>query len=163
MDEHISALLGIVQEEIDLYRELIAHARKKTSLLVRGQLAAILESNKVDETYNIKLRMLEDELSRLCRKICQALQLSVDEFTLLKLAQGADPSVAEEIKSQSVLFRNLVDQLKKVNQRNMKLVDSSLNYSRVLIDFISNASTSYQNTGLFKPYSAVHTTISSKA
>jgi hypothetical protein len=163
MDEDLSALLKIVQEEIDLYRELIGHAREKTSLLVRGHLGAILESNKVDETFSVKLRMLEDELARLSLQVCQKFHIKREEFTLLKLAEGADPSLAEELKSQSTLFKNLVDQLKKVNQRNRKLVESSLSYSRGLIDFISNATSSYQNSGLLKPLSTMQSTISSRA
>jgi hypothetical protein len=163
MDEQITALMKIVGEEIALYRDLIAHARKKTAFLVRGSLEAILESNKTDETFNAKLRLLEDEMARLCQQLCQALHIAREEFTLLKLAEGVEQSLAVEIRSQSMIFKNLVDQLKGVNQRNRKLVESSLRYSRGLLDFIANATSSYQSNGLFKPYGAVHSTISNKA
>ncbi len=163
MDEQFSALMRTVQEEIALYRELIAHARKKTALLVRGPLEAILESNKADDTFNVRLRLLENELARLCQQIGQALHLRREEFTLLRLAEAAEQSVAAEIQSQSVLFRHLVEELKRVNQRNRKLVESSLRYSRGLLNLISNATSSYQSDGLFRPYGAAHSTISSKA
>ena len=163
MDELVSAVLRIVKEEIGLYRELTTHARAKTALLVRGRLDAILESNKVDETFNLKLRMLEDEMSRLTIQICRALQIPREEFTLLRLAERSDPSTAEEIRSLATLFRNLVSQLKKVNQRNMRLIESSLHISRGLIDFISNATSSSQASGLLKPSSGSRSTISSRA
>jgi hypothetical protein len=163
MDEQVIALMKIVREEIALYRDLIEHARKKTALLVRGPLEAILESNKLDETFNIKLRMLENEVARLCQQLCSTLQITREEFTLLKLAEGVEQSVAAEIKSQSLLFKHLVEQLKGVNQRNRKLVESSLHYSRGMLDFVANATSSYQSNGMFRPYSAAHTTISSKA
>jgi len=163
MDENISALVRVVGEEIALYRDLIAHARSKTALLVRGSLEAILESNKTDETFNVKLRILENELGRLCRQLCQALNMTLEEFTLLKLAEGVDQPAAEELRSQTLLFRNLVEQLKRINQRNRKLVESSLHYSRGLLDCIANTTSSYQSNGLFRPYSAAHNTISSKA
>jgi flagellar biosynthesis/type III secretory pathway chaperone len=163
MDEHISALMRIVQEEIGLYRELIDHARKKTALLVRGSLEAILESGKTDETFNVKLRLLENEMASLCQKICQALHLTREEFTLLKLAEAADPSVAAEIRSQTMLFKHLVEELKRINQRNRKLLENSLRYSHCLLNLIANATSSYQSNGLFKPYATAHNTISSKA
>ncbi|MBZ5495454.1 MAG: flagellar protein FlgN [Acidobacteriia bacterium] len=163
MEEQIAALMNIVREEIALYRDLIDHARRKTALLVRGPLEAILESNKIDETFNVKLRLLENEVARLCQQLCQALHIAREEFTLLKLADGVEQSVAAEIRSQSTLFKHMVDQLKSVNQRNRKLVENSLHYSHGLLDFISNATSSYQSTGLFKPYSAVANTISDKA
>jgi hypothetical protein len=163
MEEQVAELMNVVREEIALYRDLIEHARKKTALLVRGPLEAILESNKVDETFNIKLRMLEQEVARLCQQLCSSLQITREEFTLLKLAEGMEQSVAKEIRSQSMLFRNLVEQLKGINQRNRKLVEGSLHYSRGMLNFFANATSSYQSNGLFKPYSAGHNTLSSKA
>ncbi len=163
MDEQVAALMNIIREEIALYRDLIEHARRKTAILVRGPLEAILESNKIDETFNMKLRMLEQEVARLCQQLCSSLQITHEEFTLLKLAEGVEQSVAKEIRSQSLLFRNLVEQLKWINQRNRKLVESSLRYSRGMLDYIANATSSYQSNGMFRPYSAAHNSISSKA
>jgi dTDP-4-dehydrorhamnose 3,5-epimerase-like enzyme len=162
MDDQIAALMNLVREEIALYRDLIAHARKKTALLVRGSLEAILESNKIDETFNIKLRLLENEMGRICQQLCQTFHIAREEFTLWKLAEGAEASVAAEIRLQSMLFKHLVQQLKVVNQRNRKLVESSLRYSRGMLNFISNATSSYQSNGLLNPYSVAHGTISSK-
>ena len=163
MDEQIAALLRVVGEEIALYRDLIEHARRKTAILVRGSLELILESNKTDETFNAKLRLLEDEMARHCQQLCQILHIAREEFTLLRLAEGVEQSVAAEIRSQSMIFKNLVEQLKGINQRNRKLVENSLHYSRGLLDFIANATSSYQSNGLFTPYAAAHNTISDKA
>ncbi len=163
MENHVSELLGLIREETSLYRDLIEHARRKTALLVQGSVNALLESNKAEEIFNTKLRGLEDEMRRLCLEFCQALSLPREEFTLLKLAEGLEQPVAQEIRSLTVLFRNLVDQLKSVNQRNMRLVESSIRYSRGMLDFLANATSSYQMTGLFRPLSAVQTTISHRA
>ncbi len=64
MDKLLADVLRILREEIGLYRDLADHARQKTALLVRGAEDALMESNKTDETYSIKLRILEDEMSR---------------------------------------------------------------------------------------------------
>ena len=163
MEPGVLDLLGIVREEINLYRDLIEHSRRKTSLLVQGSVEGILESNKTEETFNVKLRILENEMIRLCSDLCVAFKIPRNEFTLLKLADGVEQSVAAEIRSQSNLFKSLVDQLKTINQRNMKLVECSINYSRGLLDFILNATSPYQGTGLFRPFPAIHTTISHQA
>jgi hypothetical protein len=160
MEKHLAALLGIIREEIELYRGLVTHARRKTALLIQGSAEELLESNKIEETFNIKLRILETEMTRLCRELAQVFNIPRAEFTLLKLAEGTEQAVAAEIRSQTNLFRNLLDQLKVVNQRNRKLVESSMRYSRGLLDLISNATGSYQGTGLFVPLPAVRTTIS---
>ncbi len=163
MDKLLADVLRILHEEIDLYRNLADHARQKTALLVSGHMDAILESNKTDETYNLKLRILEDELSRLCGELCQAFKIPCEEFTLLKLADGVNQSVAAEIKAQTNLFKNLIAELKSINRRNTMLIESSVRYSRGLLDFLNSASGSYQQNGMFRPMAALQTTVSRRA
>lgn len=160
MEPVISDILKIVREEVSLYRDLIEHVRRKSALLVQGRVDAIMESNKVEENFSLKLRSLEAEIRRLCSELCHKLQIPREEFTLLKLAERADRTVAVEIESQTTLFKNLVDQLKAVNRRNTRLIESSVRYSRGMLDMISNATSSYQGTGLFRPFAATQTSFS---
>lgn len=163
MDERIADLLGIIRKEIDLYRDLIEHSRKKTALLARGRLEAILENSKVEETFNIKLRFLENEMKRLCSEICRIHGIERQEFTLTKLAEKLEQSTALELKSQTTLIRNLVMQLKSVSKRNLRLIERSLRYSQGLLGLISNATSLYQRTGLFRSVPAVQPTFSHRA
>jgi len=163
MEKAIAAVLGIIRDEIAIYRDLIEHARKKTALLAGGSVLELLESNKVEETFNIKLRILETEMMRLCAELAKAFNIPRTEFTLLKLAEGIEHSIALELRSQTSLFRNLIEQLRAVNQRNMKLVESSMRYSRGILDMMANATSSYQGTGLFLPLPATQTTFSRRA
>lgn len=162
MDERISDLLRIIKEEIALYRDLIEHARKKTFLLAQGRTEAILESNKIEETFNIKLRFLENEMGRVCSDICRSVGIAREEFTLVKLADNLEQSLALEIKSQAALFKNIVKQLKAVTQRNLMLIDKSLRYSQGLLGLISNATSPYQRTGLFHSIPSMQPTFSKR-
>jgi hypothetical protein len=163
MDDPISDLLGIVREETHLYRDLVEHARRKTALLVKGRAEAILESNKIEEAFNVKLRDLESEMVRICHDLSQALRIPREEFTLMRLADSLEQSLALEIRMQTALFRNIVTQLKSVNQRNMRLIEKSIHYSRGLLALISNASGSYRRTGLFEPIPSIQPTFSQRA
>jgi hypothetical protein len=142
MDDPICDLLKIVRKEISLYRDLIEHVRRKTALLVQGRVEAILESNKMEEAFNAELRDLESEMARLCSDLCKSFRIPREEFTLMKLADSLDQSLALELKTQTALFRNIVKQLKSVSQRNMRLVERSMHYSRNLLALVSNASSS---------------------
>jgi hypothetical protein len=163
MDDRISDLLKIVQEEINLYRDLIEQERRKTALLTQGCVEAILESNRIDEMHNAKLRALEMEMISLCQDLCRSFQIPREEFTLMKLANCLDPSLALEIKTQTTLFRNIVKQLKSVSRHNIKLMEKSIHYSRGLLALISNALGSYRHTGLFDPIPSVQPTYSRRA
>jgi hypothetical protein len=163
MDDRISGLLEIIQEEINLYRDLIEHARRKTALLVQGRVDAILESNRADEMYNVKLRALEMEMARLCQDLGRSFRIPREELTLMKLADSLEPSLALEIRTQTTLFRNIVKQLKSVSQRNRRLIERSIHYSRGLLALISNASSSYRQSGLFEPIPSIRPTFSQRA
>lgn len=163
MSDPISDLLGIIREEINLYRDLVEHARRKTALLVQGSVDAILESNRVEETFNSKLRKLEMEMKRLCFDLSRAFRIPREEFTLMKLADSLEQSIALELRSQAALFRNIVKQLKSVNQRNMKLIEKSIQFSRSLLAVIFNASGSYHRNGLFEQVPSMRPTFSQQA
>ncbi len=160
MEKRISDLLDILGKEINLYRELIKHAEEKTALLAQGRLEVILESSKIEETYNIKLRFLENEMKRLCSEIRRISGIASEEFTLIKLAESLEQSLAAELKSQVSLFRTLIMQLKAVSQRNLGMIEKSVKYTRGLLDLISGATSPYQQTGLFRSIPAVQPTFS---
>ena len=126
MDDKISNLLGIVHEEINLYRDLTEHARRKAVLLAKGRVEAIRESNKIEERFNTKLRILENEMMRLGQDLCQSFRIPSEEFTLTRLADNLEHSIAQEIQYQTALFRNIVRQLKSVSQRNVRLIEGSI-------------------------------------
>ena len=156
-------MLKILHEEVGIYRELVELARRKTALLVQGRVEAIQESNKTEETCSLKLRILENEMSRLCGELCQLFKIPHEEFTLLRLAVDADPPVAAEIKAQTSLFQSLIEQLKSVNRRNGRLIESSIRYSRGLLDFLYGNTGSYQQNGSFRPMRSLQTTLSRRA
>ncbi len=160
MERRISDLLGVVGKEINLYRELIEHAREKTALLAQGRLETILESSKIEETYNIKLRFLENEIKRLCSEIRQISGIACEGFTLMKLAENLEQPSATELKYQATLFRNLVMQLKAVSQRNLLMIEKSVKFTQGLLGLISSATSPYQQTGLFRSIPAVQPTFS---
>jgi len=163
MGDPVSDLLGIVREEINLYRNLIEHAQKKTALLVQGSVDAIQESNRMDESFNAKLRALEVEMGRVCRELSQGFRIPREEFTLMKLADNLEPSIAFEIRSQTTLFREIVKQLKSISRRNRKLIEKSVRCSRGLLSLISNASGSYRQNGLFEQIPSIQPSFSKRA
>ena len=162
MNAEISDLLRIISEEIKIYRNLIENGRRKTALLIQGRVDALLESNKIEEALSLKLRNLENEMVRLCQVLSIVFRIPHEEFTLLRLADNLEPPLAQQIRSQTTLFGNIVEQLKTISRRNMRLIEKSIQYSKGLLDLVSCATGSYKQTGLFKP-SSVQPTFSQSA
>ena len=163
MADQIQELLGIIREEISLYRELVEHIRQKTTLLVHGSVEPVLESNKIEETVNSRLRSLEKEMAQRCFDLGKTFRIPCKEFTLAKLADHLEQSIAIEVRSQTALLKKIVKQLQSVNNRNRRLIEKSLHYSRGLLALISNASALYKKTGLFEPIPTIKPTFSQRA
>jgi hypothetical protein len=163
MEDRISDLLGIVRDEIQLYCDLVEHAREKTSLLVQGRADAILESNKIDETFCFQLQAMEMKRVSLCDDLIIAFGIPREEFTLTKLAERLEHPHALEIRTQIKLFQNVVKKLKQVGMRNRKLTEQALNYSKGMMAAIANASGAYQPSGVFEKIPVIQPTFSQRA
>jgi hypothetical protein len=163
MEDRISDLLGIVRDEIQLYSDLLEHARKKTSLLVQGRVDAILESNKIDETLFHQLQVMKAKRLRLCNDLILAFGISREGFTLTSLAERLEHPHALEIRTQIKLFQNLVKQLEYVGMRNRKLTQQALNYSKGMLETIANALGAYQPSGVFEKLPAMQPAFSQRA
>jgi flagellar biosynthesis/type III secretory pathway chaperone len=149
MHDRISELLGIVREEIEITRDLLENARQKTKLLIDGRVEAILEANKTDETLSHTLQFLERRLVRLGQELVPSSGITRETFTLTQLADLLGNPLAREIRNQAAILRNIMTHLQSINERNMRLIDSSLNYSKGMLALLSNASGSYKKSGSF--------------
>jgi hypothetical protein len=160
MEDRISDLLGMVRDEIRLYRDLIENARKKTNLLVQGRAEAILESNRIEETYFLRLQAIELKRLRLCNELSFAFRIPREEFTLTLLAEHLDHTYALEITTQVKLFRNAVLEMTHISTGNRKLIEQALHYSKGMLAMIANASGSYQPSGVFENIPTIQPTFS---
>jgi len=163
MEDRISDLLGIVRDEIQLYCDLVEHAREKTNLLVQGRADAILESNKIDEAFSLQLQAMEMKRKSLCNDLIMTFGIPREEFTLAILAERLEHPHAMEIRAQIKLFQKTVKQLKHVNLRNRKLIRQALNYSKGMMGIIANASGAYQPSGVFEKIPIMRPTFSQSA
>jgi hypothetical protein len=163
MEDRVSDLLGIVRDEIQLYCDLVEHAREKTSLLVQGRADAILESNKIDEMFCFQLQAMEMKRLKLCDDFIIAFGIPREEFTLVILAERLEPPHASEIRTQIKLLKNVIKKLKQISMRNRKLTEQALNFSKGMMSVIANASGAYQPSGVFEKMPAIQPTFSQRA
>jgi hypothetical protein len=163
MGNEISELSRIIREEIRLYSDLLEHERRKTALLTEGCMNGILESNRIGEGLNVKLQALEFEMLRLCRDLSKVFKIPREEFTLVKLTQHLEQSLALQLQSQIALVRDIVKQVISVNHRNRHLIENSVRYSSGILALISNARESYKPTGAFEPIPKVELKFSQSA
>lgn len=132
----IDELIGILEEEYDVYRQLIPICEEKTRVIVKNDLNLLQEiTNKEQEAVD-RIGVLEHKRDAVMTNIKTVINRKNGEFTLTKLIEMMDKQPKEQ-KTLSVLRDNLkeiVQRLVEVNNRNKLLIEQSLE----MIDFNMN-------------------------
>jgi hypothetical protein len=163
MNDQASDLLGIIREEICLCRDLVEHSQHKATLIALGSVEDILESNRIEESHSSRLLALEEDMKRLCCDLGRTCRIPSEEVTIMKLADYFERSLALEIKGQSDICRNLMQQLSSVSRRNKRLIEKSMRLSNGLLAIISNATGAYHQSGSFEQIPSLAPTFSRQA
>ncbi|HSW37916.1 MAG TPA: flagellar export chaperone FlgN, partial [Acidobacteriota bacterium] len=123
MDDRVSDLLGIIQEEIFIARDLLENARLKTELFIQVRVDAILEANKNDETLNHALRFLERKRVNVCRALASAFGIPPERIAPNELAGLIDHPLAPEISRRTNMLKSIMADFRSVNEHNLRLID----------------------------------------
>lgn len=150
MTDSIANLLQLIGEEIELHGALAEHARRKTLLLAQGNSEAIQDANRTEEALAGRLRELQTCAKSLCAELASRYQIPSSGFSLEKLARRVDESSAQKIRSLISRFRGVAGELKAVNERNRRISEKALHYSRGLVALMGNSAGAYQPNGLFE-------------
>jgi len=162
MKEQIPELLGILRDEISLYRGLLDCEERKTVLLTDGQVEELLECSKNEEDGIVRLQELEAKRLRICEELCKKLQIPREEFTLARLAKFLDEPTIELDESAAIL-RGVVQHVQVVGTRNRNLIEKPLRYVEGMLTIFSNAAGPYQPNGTFNAEASVQPTFSQNA
>jgi hypothetical protein len=161
MNERIPKLLGIMREEIQLYRDLLECEQRKTTMLAGGYVEELMECNKTEEDRVVRLQDLETKRLRLCEKFCEDLQIPCEEFTLARLAELLDSPY--EFNESAALLREAARGVQVVSARNRNLIEKPLRYAEGILAIFSSAAGPYQPNGTFNAEASVHPTFSQNA
>jgi uncharacterized HAD superfamily protein len=163
MEKDLLQLIRIIREELDLYKNLVEKLRKKTDIIVEGNMSEIIKSTGEEEAVVLKIRMLENELITLCGSIATQLGIPFEGFTLSGLADKVAHGFAHQLRVFSDAFSELISEIRKANRRNMILLNNYFHYANVMTSMIYDATTSYENSGILSPLKPAASSISQQA
>jgi len=153
VDALLSELIAILNQEIELHKELLSFLQKDRELLVDLCVEGIFESNKKKETCTLKIKMLEESRSLLVDRLSQHFAIPPQELTLSKIVSLVEEPYRSALDTARSTLTSLIKSIKEVNQGNSLIIKDSLHYFNRSLDFLycaSSASPTYVDNGKIK-------------
>lgn len=150
-DIKVKDWIDLLTQEYKIHEEMFELSVNKTNALVSNNVPEIEHINKKEAELILRLGNYEDKRNILIEKTCLGLGINKDDVTisiLLERLEGEGKAGLLELKEK---FKELVLELKKVNDLNNSLIKNSLEFIDFSINLIAGADTaadnSYNKTG----------------
>ncbi|MGO1368462.1 MAG: flagellar protein FlgN [Senegalia sp. (in: firmicutes)] len=137
MKELIDILIKVLNEEIDVYSELLKKLQEKTDILISGDLKAL--DNITKEEYSIieKLSKFETLREKVIFNIAhkEGLKKDINIKEIIDILQGKEK---ERLSNSREKLIKLLDEVKNKNELNGTLIKDSLDYIDLNINVFTN-------------------------
>ena len=141
-------LLNILDEELNLYKTLLELSNKKTALLKESNSKDLEAISKEEET--LVATVIEKEKARIqeVKNICKRYGKPEQSLKIEELCEFIDNS-KEELIDFKKQITEVLEELKKANEINSALINSSLEYINFAVNMLTETSknTIYQAGG----------------
>lgn len=122
----MTSLIGVLEEEIKIYRTLLDIVRKEKDILISANLDDLNENNRAKEAMLLKIRALEAQRLKNAVEVYQALNLNGEQPRLLEIARHVDDETAEKLRNVHSVLDLLLRRIQEFNRSNEDLVQSAL-------------------------------------
>ena len=164
MDKLFLEIINNMEEEKEIYNQLIQLSEKKTELISNQRISDLDKLVGVEEEFIIRIGKLEDDRHKLLDKLGQKRgQGSITLSNLIEWSQGKDRDNFIKLRDE---FNEIIEKLNQLNQINAKLIRSNLDYVEFAIQFMTGENRSgqvYESKGETKKISQSRNLFDSKA
>jgi len=150
MDVMLDQLTQLLNQEAGLYESMAAVIDKEKEAAIRTELNALVETRKEKENILLKLRIMEDQRTRIVAEMADDLGYLPHDLTLTKISQLVDGPDAKRLKDCSAKLSFLIGRLQEANHNNRQLFKHSLDLLRGSFNILSHlmeANPVYHRTG----------------
>ncbi|ADG83631.1 flagellar protein FlgN [Thermincola potens] len=135
-------LIAILQEQLDLYTQLLNLARAKRPVLVKGKIEELDGITKQEEAIIFQVGRLEGQRNRIHQALANHFALSPANLTATELEKRLDADAAARLRCVFDKMVNIFAELEKENKTNTELIEHSLEYVNFYLNILSNTDTS---------------------
>lgn len=154
----IQNLINVLENELNIYNELLKLSLEKTPVIVKGDVQKLkVITSKENELIGINKHIERDRIE-IMDDIAMVLNKDKDTLTLTALIKLLDTQEEEQykLKTISAELKKTVNNLKTVNDQNGMLINQALEYVDYNINAVQSLQSlppvSYQNDGIEKQF-----------
>ncbi len=150
MNSTLEPLIGLLKQEIGLYRSMQVIIDQEKEAAVRSDLNALNETGLEKEKILVELQKKEEQRLQLVADLADKLGYAVQDLTLSRISQLVDEPFAGRLRRVSQDFLSVLAQLQAANLRNKHIFEHSselLRGSFNLLNELLGPNTVYYRTG----------------
>ncbi|MBP1753962.1 MAG: hypothetical protein H6Q59_360 [Firmicutes bacterium] len=136
----IDELISVLEEECEVYQQLLPIAEEKTKVIVKNDLNALQEITSSEQMTVSRIHSLERKRDQIMGNIRTVINRKSGDFTLTTLIGLLEKQPSEQ-KALSIIHDNLkstIQRLVEVNNRNKSLIQQSLEMIEFNMNFIQS-------------------------
>jgi flagellar biosynthesis/type III secretory pathway chaperone len=150
MDLMIQQLLGVIEEENEIYRSMLTVIDKESKATVRSDVTALTKAGEEKESILVKLGLIEDQRRRLVDEMADALGYRPGDITITKISECVGGPFAGRLSKTGAELLAVLNTVKAANRRNKLLFEHSrelLRSSFNVLSELTRSGTVYFRTG----------------
>ncbi len=128
LNDFLSRVLVILENELHLQNELCQVAEEKRDLLLKNQLEDLVPLLEKEMNLVTQIRDVEKQLTDVWENIIEQYQLESGKLSLSRVIELSPPDLALKFKEIQEEFKKVVKTLQEVNLQNATLINDTLHY-----------------------------------
>jgi flagellar biosynthesis/type III secretory pathway chaperone len=136
----IDELISVLEEECNVYQQLIPITEEKTRVIVVNDLNSLQDITAKEQTTISRINSLERKREQIMENIRTVINRKKGEFTLKTLIELMEKQPKEQ-RALSLIHDNLkstIERLVEINNRNKSLIQQSLDMIEFNMNFIQS-------------------------
>lgn len=126
MKQTLYRLADILREEIAYHEQLLKLANRKERVIINNNVEELKAITLSEEKIISSIRDQEIDRDGVVKKLAKHFKVSAKNFTLGKLIEKLDNDIAIEFRLIHQELTGLLKKLKRMNERNSRLIKTSL-------------------------------------
>lgn len=121
------------------HEQLLTLAKRKKEVLIKGDIDALNEIVKGEAQIVQNIERLESDRMGAGRLLAIRLGIPLDELTASKISAASSPEDAKRMDELTDQLRNVITELKRLNDLNKLLIEQSLQFVRTSIELLTES------------------------
>lgn len=136
----INELIDILYSQANNYDELLVLGKEKRNVIIENNTEMLQKITQAENSIIGRNQRMENKRLAILKDIANVLNRDADELTLSSLAEfiSGQAEHSELVKVRGIL-KDTLDQLKIENDRNAKLLESSIDYINFSINLVRSS------------------------